>query len=173
MCLLPLRGLWLGLADRPVRLLVDSGNVALVLPIALFTPAAFGRMDPPRPAPHLVGRASLSMAGLFATAAWVNNAQATVALMIAMGLLSGYSICNMPTCARPTPTNRRDAPCRLHQGPCFWGGADELLTGAVAAWATSAGLEPYRAVLLWHRRLAGAGVAGLQAAASVRALQQR
>lgn len=150
---LSLRGLWLGplLIDRYGFSLVDSGNVALVLSlIALFTPAAFGRMDPgPARRRTWVGRASLSMAGLFAIMAWVNNAQATVALMIAMGLLSGYSILQYADVRSSYPNEQTGRALSLYTMAMFLGVAlMQSLTGAVAAWATSAGLEPYRAVLL-------------------------
>ncbi|UOB05666.1 MFS transporter [[Acidovorax] ebreus] len=150
---LSLRGLWLGplLIDRYGFSLVDSGNVALVLSlIALFTPAAFGRMDPgPARRRTWVGRASLSMAGLFAIMAWVNNAHATVALMIAMGLLSGYSILQYADVRSSYPNEQTGRALSLYTMAMFLGVAlMQSLTGAVAAWATSAGLEPYRAVLL-------------------------
>ncbi|WP_348682825.1 MFS transporter [Acidovorax soli] len=150
---LSLRGLWLGplLINRYGFSLVDSGNVALVLSlIALFTPAAFGRMDPGAPRRRAwVGRASLLMAGLFAAMALVQNASVTVTLMIVMGLLSGYSILQYADVRSSYPAELTGRALSLYTMAMFLGVAFmQSLTGAVAAWAASAGLEPYRTVLL-------------------------
>lgn len=148
---LSLRGLWLGplLIERYGFTLVDSGNVALVLSlIALFTPAAFGRMDPgPQRRRRWVARASLLMAALFATMAFVQHAGSTVALMILMGLLSGYSILQYADVRSSYPAELTGRGQSLYTMAMFLGVAFmQSATGAVAAWAQ--GLEPYRAVLL-------------------------
>jgi predicted MFS family arabinose efflux permease len=150
---LSLRGLWLGplLIDRFGFSLVDSGNVALVLSlISLFTPAAFGRMDPgPQRRRAWVANASLLMAMLFATMAFVHHAGATVALMIAMGLLSGYGVLQYTDVRSSYPPALTGRALSLYTMAMFLGVAFmQSLTGAVAAWAQGQGMEPYRAVLL-------------------------
>ena len=150
---LSLRGLWLGplLIHRHGFSLVDSGNVALVLSlIALFTPAVFGSLDPGAARRRVwVSRASLLMAGLFATMALVNNATATVVLMVVTGLLSGYSILQYADVRSSYPAELTGRALSLYTMAMFLGVAFmQSLTGAVAAWAASAGLELYRAVLL-------------------------
>lgn len=150
---LSLRGLWLGplLMDRFGFSLVDSGNVALALSlISLFTPAAFGRMDPgPQRRRAWVANASLLMAALFATMAFVHHAGATVALMILMGLLSGYGVLQYTDVRSSYPPALTGRALSLYTMAMFLGVAFmQSLTGAVAAWAQGQGLEPYRAVLL-------------------------
>ena len=150
---LSLRGLWLGplLIHRLGFSLVDSGNVALALSlIGLFTPAAFGRMDP---GPHRrrawVGNASLLMAALFATLAFAQNASTTVALMIMTGVLSGYGVLQYADVRSSYPSALTGRALSLYTMAMFLGVAFmQSLTGAVAAWADGHGLEPYRAVLL-------------------------
>jgi predicted MFS family arabinose efflux permease len=150
---LSLRGLWLGplLINRLGFSLVDSGNVALVLSlIALFTPAAFGRMDPgPQRRRAWVANASLLMAALFATLAFVQNASATVAVMIMTGVLSGYGVLQYADVRSSYPPDLTGRALSLYTMAMFLGVAFmQSLTGAVAAWADGQGLEPYRAVLL-------------------------
>jgi MFS family permease len=150
---LSLRGLWLGplLIHRLGFSLVDSGNVALVLSmIALFTPAAFGRMDPgPQRRRAWVANASLLMAALFATLAFVQNASATVAVMIMTGVLSGYGVLQYADVRSSYPPALTGRALSLYTMAMFLGVAFmQSLTGAVAAWADGQGLEPYRAVLL-------------------------
>jgi MFS family permease len=150
---LSLRGLWLGplLIDRLGFSLVDSGNVALALSlIGLFTPAAFGRMDP---GPHRrrawVANASLLMAALFATLAFAQHASTTVALMIMTGVLSGYGVLQYADVRSSYPPALTGRALSLYTMAMFLGVAFmQSLTGAVAAWANGQGLEPYRAVLL-------------------------
>lgn len=150
---LSLRGLWLGplLGERFGFSLVDIGNVALALSlIALFTPAAFGRLDPGTGRRRAwIGRASLLMAGLFVVMAFLRHAGATVALMILMGLLSGYSILQYADVRSSYPSELTGRALSLFTMAMFLGAAlMQSLTGTVAAWATGVGLEPYRAVLL-------------------------
>lgn len=150
---LSLRGLWLGplLMDRLDFSLVDSGNVALVLSlISLFTPVAFGRMDPgPQRRRAWVANASLLMAALFASLAWVQHAGATVALMIMTGLLSGYGVLQYADVRSSYPPALTGRALSLYTMAMFLGVAFmQSLTGTVAAWADGQGLEPYRAVML-------------------------
>lgn len=150
---LSLRGLWLGplLMDRFGFSLLDSGNVALALSlIAMFTPAAFGRMDPGMDRRRAwVSNASLLMASLFAVMAFLHHGGATVALMIAMGLLSGYSILQYSDVRSSYPPELTGRALSLYTMAMFLGVAlMQSLTGAVGAWAAARGLEPYRVVLL-------------------------
>jgi len=150
---LSLRGLWLGplLIDRFGFSLVDSGNVALVLSlISLFTPAMFGRIDPgPARRRAWIGNASLLMAALFAAMAFVHHAAASVALMVLMGLLSGYGVLQYSDVRSSYPPALTGRALSLYTMAMFLGVAFmQSATGAVAAWAGGQGLEPYRAVLL-------------------------
>ncbi|HEY0200629.1 MAG TPA: MFS transporter [Burkholderiaceae bacterium] len=150
---LSLRGLWLGplLIDRFGFSLLDSGNVALALSmIAMFTPAAFGRMDPGiRRRRAWIGNASLLMASLFAAMAFLHHGSATVALMILMGLLSGYSILQYSDVRSSYPPELTGRALSLFTMAMFLGVAlMQSLTGAVGAWAGARGMEPYRVVLL-------------------------
>ncbi|MDP3522507.1 MAG: MFS transporter [Hydrogenophaga sp.] len=150
---LSLRGLWLGplLIHRLGFSLVDTGNVALVLSmIGLFTPAAFGRMDP---GPHRrrawVANASLLMAALFAMLAFVQNASGTVTVMIMTGVLSGYGVLQYADVRSSYPPALTGRALSLYTMAMFLGVAFmQSLTGAVAAWADGLGMEPYRAVML-------------------------
>jgi len=150
---LSLRGLWLGplLIHRLGFSLVDTGHVALVLSmIGLFTPAAFGRMDP---GPHRrrawVANASLLMAALFAMLAFVQNASATVTVMIMTGVLSGYGVLQYADVRSSYPPELTGRALSLYTMAMFLGVAFmQSLTGAVAAWADGLGMEPYRAVML-------------------------
>lgn len=150
---LSLRGLWLGplLMDRFGFSLLDSGNVALALSlIAMFTPAAFGRMDPGADRRRAwVGNSSLLMAGLFVVMAFLQHGGATVALMILMGLLSGYSILQYSDARSSYPPELTGRALSLFTMAMFLGVAlMQSLTGAVGAWAAARGMEPYRVVLL-------------------------
>lgn len=150
---LSLRGLWLGplLIHRLGFSLVDSGNVAFALSlIALFTPAAFGRMDPgPQRRRAWVANASLLMALLFATLAFVQHTGATVALMIMTGVVSGQGVlqyADVRSSYAPALTGRA---LSLYTMAMFLGVSFmQSMTGAVAAWAEGHGHEPYRMVML-------------------------
>ena len=150
---LSLRGLWLGplLINRFGFSLLDSGNVALVLSlIALFTPAAFGRMDPGvRRRRVWIGNASLAMSSLFAVMAFLHHGIATVGLMILMGLLSGYSVLQYSDVRSSYAPDLTGRALSVFTMALFLGVAlMQSLTGAVAAWAEGRGMDPYRAVLL-------------------------
>ncbi len=150
---LSLRGLWLGplLMDRFGFSLVDSGNVALVLSlISLFAPGAFGRMDPgPLRRRAWVANASLLMAAMFAAMALLQQAGATVALMILLGLLWGFSVLQYTDVRASYPPELTGRALSLYTKSMFLGGAlMQAATGAVAAWAAGRGIEPYLAVLL-------------------------
>ncbi|MBY0411318.1 MAG: MFS transporter [Burkholderiaceae bacterium] len=150
---LSLRGLWMGplLIDRFGFSLLDSGNVALVLSlIAMFTPAAFGRMDPGVQRRRAwISNASLVMASLFVVMAFLHHSGATVALMILMGLLSGYTVLQYSDARSSYPPELTGRALSLFTMAIFLGVAlMQALTGAVGAWAAARGMESYRVVLL-------------------------
>lgn len=150
---LTLRGLWLGpmLIDRYGFSLVDSGNVALVLSvIALFTPGMFGRLDPgPQKRRRWILVAVGTMALFFAAMALIVQAQATVALMIAMGVLGGYGVLQYADVRSSYEPQLIGRALSLYTMTMFLGvSLMQWFTGQVATWAQHWGVEPYRAVLL-------------------------
>ncbi len=150
---LSLRGLWMGplLMDRFGFSLVDSGNVALVLSvISLFAPGSFGRIDPgPLRRRAWIANASLVMAGMFAVLALLQHAGATVALMIVLGMVWGYSVLQYADARASYPAALTGRALSLYTMSMFLGVAlMQSATGAVAAWAETQEIDPYRAVLL-------------------------
>lgn len=150
---LTLRGLWLGplLTERFGFSLLDSGNVALALSlIAVFTPAAFGRMDPGTHRRRAwIGNASLLMASLFALLAFLHHGAGTVALIFLMGLLSGYGVLQYSDARASYPAEMTGRALSLYTMSMFLGVAlMQSVTGVVAAWAGAWGIEPYRMVCL-------------------------
>ncbi|WP_227001390.1 MFS transporter [Pulveribacter suum] len=150
---LSLRGLWLGplLIERFGFTLVGSGNVALVLSlIALFTPAAFGRMDPGvRRRRAWIARASTLMAAFFVALALLPGVAAAVATIVLMGLLSGYGVLQYADVRASYPPELTGRALSLFTMAMFLGVAlMQWFTGIVAAWAGAQGWEPYRAVML-------------------------
>lgn len=150
---LSLRGLWLGplLIERFGFTLVQGGNVALVLSlIALFTPAAFGRMDPGvRRRRAWIARASTLMALFFVALALLQGVGAAVATIVLMGLLSGYGVLQYADVRASYPAELTGRALSLFTMAMFLGVAlMQWFTGIVAAWAAAQGWEPYRAVML-------------------------
>lgn len=150
---LSLRGLWLGpmLMGRYGFSLVETGNVALVLSlISLFMPALFGRMDPgPARRRGWITRFSLLMGGLFLVVAFTHQAVATVVLILAMGLLSGYGVLQYADVRSSYPAEMTGRALSLYTMSMFLGVAwMQWLTGLLAAWAQRQGAEPYQAVMV-------------------------
>ena len=150
---LSLRGLWLGpmLMGRYGFSLVDSGNVALVLSLlSLFVPALFGRVDPgPARRRRWITHFSLLMGGLFLLLAFVHHAAANVALIFAMGLLSGYGVLQYADVRSSYPAEMTGRALSLYTMSMFMGIAlMQWLTGLLAAWAQRHGHEPYQAVMV-------------------------
>ena len=150
---LSLRGLWLGpfLIGRFGFSLVGSGNVALVLSLlALFVPAVFGRIDPGvRRRRAWIAGVSLLMAGLFVLLAFVQGHVAALALIVLMGLISGYGVLQYADVRASYPSALTGRALSLFTAAMFLGVAlMQWFTGVVAAWAAQAGWETYRAVLL-------------------------
>lgn len=157
-----LRGLWLGplLIERHGFTLVQSGNVALaVSAISLAGPALFGRFDPGGSARRrrLVGY-SLLLAGLFVTLALSRSAVFDVAMMLAIGLLSGYMILQYSEVRSAYPAAIVGRALGLFTMAMFMGVAlMQWFTGLVASLALAQGTDIYRAVLLTIAALLGAG----------------
>ncbi len=150
---LTLRGLWLGplLMGRYGFSLIDSGNVALVLSmLALFVPAAFGRMDPgPTRRRRWITNFSLLMGSLFLLLAFWHHATANVALIFLMGLLSGYGVLQYADVRSSYPAEMTGRALSLYTMSMFLGVAlMQSLTGLFAAWAQRHGHEPYQAVMV-------------------------
>lgn len=150
---LTLRGLWLGplLMGRYGFSLIDSGNVALVLSmLALFVPAAFGRMDPgPARRRRWITHFSLLMGSLFLLLAFWHHATANVVLIFLMGLLSGYGVLQYADVRSSYPAEMTGRALSLYTMSMFLGVAlMQWLTGVLAAWAQHHGHEPYQAVMV-------------------------
>ena len=151
---LSLRGLWLAplLMDRFHLSLVDSGNVALALSlIALFAPGLSGRLDPgtARRRPW-IANASLLMAALFTALALLHqHAAASVALILLMGLLSGYGVLQYADVRASYPPALTGRALSAYTMAMFLGVAlMQWFTGAVATWAQQRGLDAHAAVML-------------------------
>ena len=149
---LSLRGLWLGplLMGRFDFSLVQAGNVALgVSLISLFAPGLFGRLDPGVAGRRKwLGRASLALAGFFVVLAWTSWASASVALILFMGLLSGYAPLQYADVRASYPAELTGRALSVFTMAMFLGvAAMQWLTGSVAAWASAQGLDVYTVVL--------------------------
>ena len=150
---LSLRGLWLAplLMDRYQLSLLDSGNVALALSlIALFAPGLSGRLDPgtARRRPW-IANTSLLMAALFAALALLQHAAASVALILLMGLLSGYGVLQYADVRASYPATLTGRALSAFTMAMFLGVAlMQWFTGIVATWAQQRGADPHTAVML-------------------------
>nr|WP_295856021.1 MFS transporter [uncultured Xylophilus sp.] len=150
---LSLRGLWLGplLSGRFGFSLVEIGHVTLVLSlIALFVPACFGRLDPgPARRRRWIVSLALLTAGMFVVLAFLQLRVATVVLIFAMGLLSGYSVLQYADVRSSYPAEVTGRALSLYTMSMFLGVAlMQWLTGWVAAWARHHGDDAFRAVML-------------------------
>jgi len=161
---LSLRGLWLAplLMDRYHVSLVYGGNVALALSlIALFAPGLTGRLDPgtARRRPW-IANASLLMAALFVALALLQHAAASVALILLMGLLSGYGVLQYADVRASYPPALTGRALSAYTMAMFLGVAlMQWFTGIVATWAQQRGVNAHTAVML--------AIAGWLALASV------
>ena len=130
--------------------LVQAGNVALgVSLISLFAPGLFGRLDPGVAGRRKwLGRASLALAGFFVVLAWTSWASASVALILFMGLLSGYAPLQYADVRASYPAELTGRALSVFTMAMFLGvAAMQWLTGSVAAWASAQGLDVYTVVL--------------------------
>jgi MFS family permease len=148
-----LRGLWLGplMIERHGYSLVQSGNVALaVSAVSLISPAMFGRFDPGDGARRrwLLGWTLLT-AVLFASLAWVHNAASAVAIMLTVGMLSGYMVLQYSEVRMAYPAHMVGRALALFTMSMFLGVAVmQWFTGFVASMAKEQGADIHAAVLL-------------------------
>jgi predicted MFS family arabinose efflux permease len=157
-----LRGLWLGpmLIERHGYSLVQSGNVALaVSAVSLISPALFGRFGPGEGTRRrwLVGWTLLT-AAMFASLALVHNATFDVAMMLAVGMLSGYMILQYSEVRAAYPAQIVGRALALFTMSMFLGVAVmQWFTGLVASMAKAQGADIYAAVLLTIAALLAVG----------------
>ena len=147
-----LRGLWLGpmLMQRHGFSLVQSGNVALAMSlVSLLTPPLFGRFDPgPRHRRRWIVGFTLLMAGLFAAFALTHSVFVDVAVLIAIGMMSGYMVLQYADVRAAYPPAITGRALAVFTMAMFLGvAAMQWLTGIVASAAAAQGVEPYTAVL--------------------------
>ena len=149
---LSLRGLWIGplLIERYGFSLVESGNAALVMSfISLFSPAYFGRLDPgPTHRRNRIVNFSLLVAVLYLAMGFVQHAALTVALVLLIAMVSGYSVLQYSDVRSSYPTDLIGRALSVFTMAMFLGvGLMQWLTGLVAGWAQAQGLDPYMAVM--------------------------
>jgi len=150
--LITLRGLWMGplLIERHGYSLVQSGNAAVALSlVALVGPVVFGRLDP-GPATRrrwLVGWTGL-MALLFGGLALGLPAWLDIALMLVIGLISGYIVLQYADVRGAYPAAITGRAMAAFTMAMFMGVAImQWATGIVASLAKGAGHDPYIAVM--------------------------
>nr|WP_255368635.1 MFS transporter [Polaromonas sp. OV174] len=150
---LTLRGLWIGpmLIQRYNFSLVESGNIAMLMSlISLFSPAFFGRIDPgPTRRRAWVVNMSLMAAALFLGVGLLHHATQTIVLVLGISVLSGYSVLlysDVRSSYAPDLTARA---LSVYTMAMFLGvGLMQWVTGWVASWAQSLGLDVYQAVMI-------------------------
>ena len=150
---LSLRGLWIApmLIDRYAFSLVESGNMALVMSlISLFSPALFGRFDPgPTRRRAWVVNFSLLIAALYLGVGLAHHAALNIALVFGISVLSGYAVLQYADVRSSYPPDLTGRALSVFTMAMFLGvGLMQWLTGWVADWAQTQGMEPYRAVML-------------------------
>jgi len=164
---LALRGLWIGpmLIDRYAFTLVESGNMALGMSlISLFSPAFFGRIDPgPARRRAWMANFSLLVAALYLCVGLVHHATLNLALVVCIAVLSGYSVLQYSDVRSSYPPDLTGRALAVFTMAMFLGvGLVQALTGWVANWAQSQGLEPYRAVMATIAALLALGSAAFR-----------
>ncbi len=150
---LSLRGLWIApmLIDRYGFTLVQSGNMALVMSlISLFTPALFGRFDPGAARRRAwIVNFSLGIAALYLGVGLAHHAALNIALVLGISVLSGYAVLQYADVRASYPPDLTGRALSVFTMAMFLGvGLVQWLTGQVANWAQTQGLEPYRAVMI-------------------------
>ncbi|WP_370630114.1 MFS transporter [Xenophilus sp. Marseille-Q4582] len=160
-----LRGLWLGpmLMQRHGFSLIASGNVALIMTlIAMFSPPLFGRLDPgPARRRRWIAGFTLLVAALFGAMGFAVNAVLDVALIMAVGFLSGYMVLQYPDVKGAYPAAVTGRAMALFTMAMFLGVAlMQWLTGAIATFAQRQGVDPFLAVFMAIGALLAAGAAG-------------
>ena len=150
---LSLRGLWIApmLIDRYGFTLVQSGNMALVMSlISLFMPALFGRFDPGAARRRAwIVNFSLAIAALYLAVGLAHHAALNIALVLGISVLSGYAVLQYADVRASYPPDLTGRALSVFTMAMFFGvGLMQWLTGQVANWAQTQGLEPYRAVMI-------------------------
>jgi len=159
-----LRGLWLGplLVERHGFSLVQSGNIALVVSIiGMFGPPLFGRLDPgPASRRRWILGFTLTLSAGFGLMALAPTAAIDIAVMLLVGVLSGYIVLQYADTKAAYPPQMAGRAMALFTMAMFMGVAImQWFTGAVATWAKGRGLDPFVAVLLSIAVLLLAGAA--------------
>lgn len=89
------------------------------------------------------------MGSLFMLMAFLHHGWTNVALIFAMGLLSGYSVLQYADVRASYPPEMTGRALSLFTMAMFLGVAlVQWFTGWVAAWAEAWGVEPYKAVMI-------------------------
>jgi predicted MFS family arabinose efflux permease len=172
-----LRGLWLGpmLIERYGFTLLQAGNVALAVSLAsLIGPPLFGRLDTPlaRSRRRRIVVFSVGMAAAFTLLAMLHSASLAVALIIALGFMSGFMVWQYADVRVAYPEALTGRAMAVFTMAMFLGVAVvQWLTGIVANVAHAAQVDAYTAVFLSIAGLVGFGALAfllLPAPASVR-----
>jgi predicted MFS family arabinose efflux permease len=149
-----LRGLWLGpmLIERYGFTLLQAGNVALAVSLmSLIGPPLFGRLDTslPRARRRRIAGFSLGMAGAFAVLALWHSASAAVALIVALGFMSGFMVWQYADVRVAYPEALTGRAMAVFTMAMFLGVAVmQWVTGVVANVAHASQVETYAAVFL-------------------------
>ncbi len=157
-----LRGLWLGplLIERYGFSLLQSGNVALAVSVvSLIGPPLFGHRDPAGATrrPRIVAF-SFTLAAIFALLAWVHEPVIGVALILALGFMTGFIVWQYADVRAAYPEALMGRALAVFTMAMFLGVAlVQWLTGLVATLAQGVGLDPYAAVLLATAALVATG----------------
>jgi predicted MFS family arabinose efflux permease len=157
-----LRGLWLGpvLIERHGLTLVQSGNVALLVTLAnMGSPAVFGRLDPGGARRmRLLLIFSLTAAALLLGMAMARSLWLDVALPIAYGMLSGYSMLQYGYVHDAYPAAARGRALALLTMAMFLGvSLMQWASGLAATAAKALGLEPIAGALATMGLMLAAG----------------
>ena len=151
--LIALRGLWLGplLVARHDWSLVAGGNVALALSlVALAGPILFGRLDPgPARRRRWLVACTLAMAALFVGLALGLSPWLDVALMLAVGLLSGFIVLQYADVRTAYPADLTGRAMAVFTMAMFLGvAAMQWFTGLVASLAAGRVADVFVPVML-------------------------
>ncbi|MBN9409048.1 MAG: MFS transporter [Burkholderiales bacterium] len=162
-----LRGLWLGpmLTEQYGMSLVNSGHVALIVSlISLVTPPLFGRL-------RVVGMErrrwlvvfTLGLAALFAALALLHSLAATIAIALAVALLSGYIVLQYADVRASYPDALTGRALAVFTMAMFLGIAlMQWITGLAASAAHAIGSDPYTAVNLTIAAMLAVGAIGFR-----------
>ena len=157
-----LRGLWLGpaLIERHGLTLVQSGNVALLVTLGnMASPALFGRLDPGGARRmRLLLICSLTAAALLLGMAVARSLWLDVALPVAYGMISGYSMLQYGYVHDAYPAASRGRALALLTMAMFLGvSLMQWASGLAAAAAKTLGLEPIGGALATMGLMLAAG----------------